>query len=548
MRPVKLDADDPNDWVQHLLASAVAESTWLDATVVVPGGVYPALGTWVSSDANGEGRAVIVQAMGYAEVFAKRAPVYAAAVFLLMLGVLLGSQILIRFVDRHQRSLQTMAHFDALTGLPNRVLAQDRLQHALEKIRRRGGYLAVLFIDLDRFKTLNDSHGHSFGDAVLKAVTKRLQQRCRTEDTLARLGGDEFLLVLEQLGSAARAERIAEELLELLRQPLILADGREVFVGASIGVAVHPGDGVTGDELVRNADATMYLAKTRGRNGWCRYEPWLTEQAMQRFELERNLRRALEREELYLHYQPLTDVAGRPFGVEALLRWKSSAHGQVPPDRFISLAEDTGMIVPIGNWVLQQACQQAQAWRQAGVDLQVIAVNLSPIQFLHADVVQQVAKTLQQTGLPPRCLELEITEGALMQDTQHAEQALLALRELGVRVVVDDFGTGYSSLAYLRRFALDKLKVDRTFLQGLPTSASDAQLVRTIMQLGHGLGLQVLVEGVETEAQRAWLQAEGCRYCQGFLFARPMSAKRLAAWWPAEPAPDRAACWQPQLA
>lgn len=548
LRPVVLNADDPALWVQQLLATVSSEPTWLDAQVVVPEAAQPVLGAWVSLDDGHEARAVIVQAMGFAEVFARRAPVYAVAVFVLMLIVLFGSQALIRFVDRHQRRLQALAHYDALTGLPNRVLAYDRLQHALDKIRRRGGYLAVLFIDLDRFKTLNDSHGHSFGDAVLKAVTERLQQRCRTEDTLARLGGDEFLLVLEQLGSAARAERIAEELLVLLRQPLILADGREVFVSASIGIAVHPGDGLTSDELVRNADAAMYLAKTRGRNGWCRYEPWLTEQAMQRFELERNLRRAMERQEFQLHYQPLTDIAGRPFGVEALLRWNSREHGEVPPDRFIALAEDTGLIVPIGSWVLQEACRQAQAWRQAGLGLQVIAVNLSPIQFLHVDVVQHVAQTLRQTGLPARCLELEITEGALMQDTSHAEQALLALRELGVRVVVDDFGTGYSSLAYLRRFALDKLKVDRTFLQGLPDSASDAQLVRTIMQLGQGLGLQVLVEGVETEAQRTWLQAEGCSYCQGFLFARPMAADQLSRWWPAGPGAEIPVDGQPLLA
>ncbi|SDU35716.1 putative bifunctional diguanylate cyclase/phosphodiesterase [Halopseudomonas salegens] len=548
LRPILLDDDDPAPWVQQLLAAAQADSTWLDASVAAPGGDTPALGTWVSRDEPGEGRAVIVQAMGYAEVFAKRAPVYAAAVFFLMLAILFGSQALIRFVDRHQRKLQTMAHYDVLTGLPNRLLAHDRLQHALEKIRRRGGYLAVLFIDLDRFKTLNDSHGHSFGDEVLKAVTRRLQVRCRSEDTLARLGGDEFLLILEQLGSAERAEQVANELLELFREALILPDGREVFVGASIGIAVHPGDGLTGDELVRNADAAMYLAKTRGRNGWCRYEPWLTEQAMERFELERNLRRAVERQEFRLHYQPLTTLDGRPFGVEALLRWRSSEHGDVPPDRFIGMAEETGMIVQIGNWVMQEACRQAQTWRKAGIDLQVMAVNLSPIQFLHADVVQQVAQTLRQTGLPARCLELEITEGALMQDTDHAEQALLALRELGVHVVIDDFGTGYSSLAYLRRFALDKLKVDRTFLQGLPDSASDAQLVRTIMQLGQGLGLQVLVEGVETEAQRAWLAAEGCRWCQGFLFARPMSATALAAWWPTDPPTQAIPDWQPQPA
>ena len=530
LRPLILDPAHAPAWQLALLEQASAQANWVELSPGQQAG-RDVMGAWVSRDQDGPGRAVLVQADGFVDVFTRRAPVYASVVFILMLSVLLGSQALIRFVDRHQRKLQVLAHYDVLTGLPNRVLAYDRLEHALEKIRRRGGYLAVLFIDLDRFKTLNDSHGHSFGDEVLKAVSERLQLRCRSEDTLARLGGDEFLLVLEQLGSAQRAEQIAEELIALLAQPLILADGREVFVSASIGIALHPGDGQNGDELVRNADAAMYLAKTRGRNGWSRYEPWLTEQAMERFELERDLRRALERKEFSLYYQPLTRTDGQPFGVEALLRWHSPVHGEVSPERFIALAEDTGIIVQIGSWVLRQACEQMQAWRQAGLPVQVVAVNLSPIQFLHQDVVQQVAHTLRQTGLPATCLELEITEGALMQDTSYAEQALQALRELGVHVVVDDFGTGYSSLAYLRRFALDKLKIDKSFLQGLPDSASDAQLVRTIMQLGQGLGLQVLAEGVETVAQRDWLAAAGLQLCQGYLYARPMPAAALAGWW-----------------
>lgn len=520
---------------RELLDAAGPETRWVELGGFTLWGIERPVGAWVLGSADPGALAVLVSGKSFQQIFLERAPIYALAVLVLMLVVLTGSQLLIRFVDTYQNRLRTLAHFDPLTGLPNRVLARDRLEHAKDRIDRRGGWLAVLFIDLDRFKTLNDSYGHDFGDLVLQGVAQRLQERCRSEDTLARLGGDEFLMILEQLPSPGAASQVARGLLDSLKVPLLLDEARELYVGASIGIALYPRDGSNAHELIRNADAAMYRAKAQGRNTYSHYLPCLTEEARARFELERSLRGALQNDELSLHYQPLVDLAsGRCIGAEALLRWHSAEHGAVGPDRFIPLAEESGQIVAIGTWVLHQACQQASQWRRDGVLLDTIAVNLSPIQFMQRNIVQIVRDALDISGLPAACLELEITEGALMQHIAQAEETLKALRTLGVRISVDDFGTGYSSLAYLRRFALDKLKIDKSFLAGLPGDSSDCQLVQTIIALARNMQLSVLAEGVETRDQEVWLQQHGCDQCQGYLLGRPMAATAFTDHWQAQ--------------
>lgn len=535
MQPRLLLRGSTEPALRALFAQADGSERWVPLSQAAVWGADRAIGAWVTAGPGGAVRTVLVNGKSFQQIFTERAPVYALAVFLLMSVVLIGSQMLIRFVDHYQRELQRMAHFDVLTGLPNRVLARERLDHARERVNRRGGHVAVLFIDLDRFKTLNDSHGHSFGDSVLCAVANRLRARCRQEDTLARLGGDEFLLILEQLPSPELAEQIASNLLALLERPLMIGDGREVFAGASIGIALYPGDGNSSSELIRNADAAMYRAKAQGRNSYSHYLPALTERARERFELERALRKAMAQEELSLHYQPLVELDGkRCIGVEALLRWHNPQHGPVSPADFIPLAEDTGVIVPMGSWVLHQACRQARQWLDEDIDIQTMAVNLSPIQFAQQDIVKLVASALSLTGLPPERLELEITEGALMAHTEQAGHTLRALKALGVRLAIDDFGTGYSSLAYLRRFPLDKLKIDKSFLAEVPGDPDECQLIRTVIDLGRNLGLDVLAEGVETSAQREFLHGQGCHFAQGYLFARPMPAEQFAGWYCAQ--------------
>lgn len=550
LQPLLLSGEASSPAQRKLIQAARPEPSWVDLSGLTLLDAQLPFGAWVRQREGSGVLAVLVSGKSFQQVFVERAPVYALAVLLLMLGLLFGSQMLIRFVESFQRQLQQMAHFDSLTGLPNRALAYDRLAHALDKVTRRGGHLAVLFIDLDRFKTLNDSYGHGFGDAVLRTIAQRLQTRCRQEDTLARLGGDEFLLILEQLPAPSTASLVARSLLQLLEQPLQLEEGHELYVGASIGIALFPGDGGNAGELIRNADAAMYRAKANGRNTCAHYIPSLTEHARTRFELERSLRGALHNQELSLHFQPLMRLAdGHCLGAEALLRWHSPQHGQVGPDTFIPLAEDSGQIVSIGSWVLNEACRQANAWREEGLLLETIAVNLSPIQFMQQDIVQLVTRALASSGLPAHCLELEITEGALMRHIDQAENTLKALKALGVRISVDDFGTGYSSLAYLRRFALDKLKIDKSFMAGVPANTSDCQLVHTIIAMARSMQLTVLAEGVETPEQQSWLLAEGCDQCQGYLLGRPMEAELFERHWQelsASAAAQSGASGQPQ--
>ncbi|MEK1906147.1 MAG: EAL domain-containing protein [Pseudomonas sp.] len=429
-----------------------------------------------------------------------------------------------------QERLAHLVHFDPLTDLPNRLYAGERLGHALDHAQRHAERVAVLIFDLDHFKTINEGLGHKVGDELLIAVARRLQQRLRNEDTLARLSSDEFLVVLENLQRPEEAASIARTLLDLLERPLPLGNGREAYLSASIGISLYPDDGLSGDELLRNADAALHQAKQEGRNTFRFYTQGLTHQANTRLTLESQLRQALKRNEFVLHYQPLIDSSsGRATGVEALLRWNSE-QGMISPAQFIPLAEDTGLIVPIGTWVLREACRQMQFWRRQGLQLDTLAVNLSPRQFRQADLLQQVRDALLESGLPAACLELEITEGALMDNVEQACDTLLALKGLGLKLAIDDFGTGYSSLAYLRRFPLDKLKVDQSFMHGVPEDQANLEIVATIIGLARNLKLRVLAEGVETEGQLRALRQLGCDACQGYLFSKPLSAIQLVNW------------------
>ncbi|WP_137974168.1 EAL domain-containing protein [Pseudomonas sp. F(2018)] len=429
-----------------------------------------------------------------------------------------------------QERLAHLAHFDTLTDLPNRLYAMERLGHALEHAQRHQERVAVLYFDLDNFKTINESLGHKVGDELLVAVARRLQQRLRNEDTLARLSSDEFLVVLENLQRPEEAAGIARTLIELLERPLPLGNGREAYLGASIGISLFPDDGQSSDDLLRNADSALHQAKQEGRNTFRFYTQGLTRQAHTRLTLEGQLRQALKRNEFILHYQPLVrGHDGHPIGVEALLRWNSS-DGMISPAQFIPLAEETGLIVPIGNWVLREACRQMQFWRQQGLDLHTLAVNLSPRQFRQADLQQQVREALHDSGLPAEHLELEITEGALIENVEQAQATLAALKGLGLKLAIDDFGTGYSSLAYLRRFPLDKLKIDQSFMRGVPEDQANLEIVATIIGLARNLKLCVLAEGVETTEQLQALRHLGCEQCQGYLFSRPLSAVQLAHW------------------
>jgi diguanylate cyclase (GGDEF)-like protein/PAS domain S-box-containing protein len=434
-----------------------------------------------------------------------------------------------QFKDSQER-LAHLAHYDTLTDLPNRLFAHQRLTHALERAQRHAESVAVLFLDLDHFKTINDGLGHAVGDELLITVARRLQQRLRNEDTLARLGGDEFLVVLENLEQPEEAAQTAQALIQLFERPLPLGNERDAYLGASIGISYYPNDGHSADELIRNADAALYQAKAEGRNTYRFYTQALTERAHNRLSMESKLRQALKQGEFILHYQPLLDTrSGQPLGVEALVRW-NSPEGMISPADFIPLAEDTGLIVPIGTWVLREACQQAQTLRSQGLMLETVAVNLSPRQFRQPDLLKQVRDALSDSGLPAHCLELEITEGALMDDVAQTQASLRALKGLGLRLAVDDFGTGYSSLAYLRRFPLDKLKIDQSFMHGVPEDHGNMEIVATIITLARSLNLTAIAEGVETAEQLAALRTLGCEQSQGYFFSRPLPLDALREW------------------
>ena len=424
-----------------------------------------------------------------------------------------------------EAQLAHLAHYDPLTDLPNRLLVQSRLDHALDTAQRENGRLAVLFIDLDRFKDVNDSLGHPVGDELLVAIAQRMRARLRESDTLARLGGDEFLVVLEDIHRPEDAAEVAQGLIRLQDAPIRLPSGHEVYVGVSIGISLYPNDGDSTTELIRQADAAMYQAKSQGRNTFRFYTAALTEAADQRLAMEGRLRRSLQAGEFVVHYQPqFVAATGEVVGCEALVRWQDPDGGLVPPANFIPLAEDTGLIVPLGRWVLETACAQAQAWREAGVADLVMAVNLSGRQLQQRDLVSVVAEALERSALPPDRLKLELTESMIMDHGDEAIALLHSLKALGVSLSIDDFGTGYSSLAYLKRFPIDEMKIDRGFVRDTPDNASDAEIVATIVAMGRNLKLRVVAEGVETQQQLDFLIGLGCNACQGYLVSPGLSA------------------------
>jgi diguanylate cyclase (GGDEF)-like protein/PAS domain S-box-containing protein len=428
--------------------------------------------------------------------------------------------------------LAYQAHYDPVTGLPNRLLALDRLSQALVRARRTDAHVAVLFIDLDGFKKVNDTVGHALGDRLLVEAAERLTTCVRSSDTVARLGGDEFLVILPDLPQEANHQSVVQAIIDKMGRTFLI-EGHEFYIGASIGMTLFPRDAALPEDLIRHADAAMYRAKSAGRNTYRVFSPDMTAEAIRRVEMEALLRHVLERDELRLLYQPLADVERcEVVGMEALARWHSPELGLVPPDRFIPLAEDTGLIVPIGAWVLRSACHQAQRWReQSGRPLR-IGINVSYRQFVGNDFVSQVVDALADSGLPAEALELEITERLLMHDVRHALEVLSRLRRLGVRLAVDDFGTGYASIMYLKRFPFTTLKIDKVFVADVTESGDGAALVAAMISMAHGLGLEVVGEGVEQGAQLDFLRKSGCHSFQGYLLSRPVEPAQFESLIP----------------
>ena len=439
-----------------------------------------------------------------------------------------------RELERHIADLQQaqdtiwrMAYHDPLTGLPNRHLFEDRLHMAAAQARRRGCMVGVLFLDLDRFKLVNDSFGHGFGDKLLRQVGRRLSEALDSGCTLARTGGDEFVVLLPEVAREAEVEEAARRLLDAMQTPFTV-DGRELYLSASIGVVLCPQHGEDAQTLLRNADIAMYRAKERGRSTYQVYSSALDSGMVHRLAMESELHRALERGELVLHYQPIVDLeAGQLVGLEALVRWQHPERGLLYPDQFIPLAEESGLIVPLGEWVLREACRQAVAWQEARHPPLFTTVNLSPRQMRQDDLAARVAQVLQETGLSPEQLMLEVTESAIMVEMDRAIGVLLALRGMGVMVCVDDFGTGHSSLSHLKMLPVDVIKVDRTFVWDMVGSQADAAIVAAVVTLGRALGLRVIAEGVETEEQADLLRRLGCHEMQGYLFSRPLTREQV---------------------
>jgi len=430
---------------------------------------------------------------------------------------------------RYQEQLEHQANYDQLTGLPNRNLLLDRLKQAVHS-QRQVRSIAVVFIDLDHFKFINDSLGHNAGDVLLQKMAERLRSAVRDGDTVARMGGDEFILVLDDQHNEDVVFRAMQRIVAKVTEPMTI-DGRELFVTCSAGISLHPQDGTDVETLLKNADAAMYRAKENGRNNFQFYLAEMNTLVNERLSLETSLRRALERNELLLHYQPKHDLKnGRIVGVEALVRWQHPEWGLVYPDRFIPLAEETGLIVPIGEWVLRTACAQNRAWQDAGLPPVVMSVNLSPRQFRQEALFKTVARILSETGLRPEHLEMEITEGMVMHNAEASIAILKGLQEIGVHLSVDDFGTGYSSLAYLKNLPIEILKIDRSFVHDIngANTKGDGLLAQAIISLGHSLKLKVIAEGVEEESQLEFLKAHKCDEAQGFLFSKAVAPEACA--------------------
>ncbi len=431
-------------------------------------------------------------------------------------------------LEAANKQLRHLATHDALTSLPNRVLLDDRMNRAIVHAQRAEEGFAVCVLDLDRFKLINDSLGHHAGDELLKHVSRCLTGAVRSVDTVARLGGDEFVLIISQVKGRNETEQVARNILEAL-QASIKIGGLELHTSASIGIAFYPGDGTTIESLYAHADAAMYCAKQRGGSSVECFTPTMSFASEERVRFEGDLHRALKDQQFELHYQPkLNANTRRIHSVEALIRWRHPVRGLISPDKFIPLAEESGLIVPIGEWVLREACRQARAWQDQGLPSLRVAVNISAMQFRRLDLVDTVERALRDAGIDAHYLEIELTETAVMSDPEESVDILQRLSRMGIVVSVDDFGTGYSSMSYLRRFPIDKLKIDRSFITNVMTSADDAAIVQAIISLAHSLRLTVVAEGVETAEQMAFLQKHGCDQYQGFLFSKPVSATEFA--------------------
>jgi diguanylate cyclase (GGDEF)-like protein/PAS domain S-box-containing protein len=448
-------------------------------------------------------------------------------------GNIIGASKIARDITQRKESqerIEYLAHYDSLTGLPNRALFADRMRIAIKNASRYFFRLALLFVDLDRFKLINDSLGHEIGDKLLKAVADRMQSTVRQTDTVSRLGGDEFVVLLNRIDTATDAARVAEKLIAVLSQPYQI-EQHELLLTASIGISIYPDSGKDASSLMRNADASMYSAKGHGRNRYQFYSEDLTSTSVERLSLEHDLRGALARDEIFPVYQPQIELAtGRIVGAEALMRWERLGQGLVSPASFIPVAEDSGLILSLGEHILRKSCLQARQWHEQQGFEGTIAVNVSAVQFRQNDFTDVVLRALADTGLSPECLELEVTESVVMHGVESVAQKMRILESHGIKLAIDDFGTGYSSLSYLRQFSIDRLKIDQCFVRDLPENTDAKAIICAIVAMGLSLGLRVMAEGVETEAQARFLQDIDCAESQGYLYAKPMMPHEFEAW------------------
>ncbi|MBV8849168.1 MAG: EAL domain-containing protein, partial [Methylobacteriaceae bacterium] len=448
--------------------------------------------------------------------------VFFAALFAAL--VVYHSRRVARVLVESEARAQQLAGQDLLSGLPNRALFNQYLDAEIGRTQRTGSAFALFYLDLDRFKEINDSFGHDAGDRLIQASTQRVSTILRGGDRIARLGGDEFAILQTEVRSPRDCEKLAKRILQEMAQPFDLGD-QKVFAAMSIGIALHPHDAQDSNELMRRADLALYRAKNEGRNRFCFFEQRMGEELRMRKTVEDELRAAIDRDELIAQYQPILSADGEKLvGVEALVRWRHPVHGLISPERFVGLAEDSGLILPLGEWMLRRACSDARRWPNL-----YVAVNVSPIQFRNSAFPTAVERILKETGMEPSRLELELTEGVLIKDADQAENAIIELRAKGVRLALDDFGIGYSSLIYLRRFAFDKIKIDKSFLQSMEMTGESAIILHSIVHLGRALGLTVTAEGIENEDQQRFLQALGCHELQGFLYSQPVDADELTA-------------------